>query len=199
MKKYIVFDFDGTLADSEKVAFHVINELADRHGFPKMDLKQMVKLKSQGETFQTFSQIATEYYRLYKEYLYDIKLFDGILEMLYELRDSGNTIVVISSNEESNIREYFQKNRVDFIEEIYTSSDLLGKAKMIEDLCERHNLCKSEVIYVGDEIRDIQASLKSRVEVIWVSWGFDTAEIALKENPTYVANTPADIVRLVKG
>ena len=52
MKKYIVFDFDGTLADSEKVAFHVINELADRHGFPKMDLKQMVKLKSQGETFK---------------------------------------------------------------------------------------------------------------------------------------------------
>ena len=42
MKKYIVFDFDGTLADSEKVAFRVINELADRYGFPKIDFKKII-------------------------------------------------------------------------------------------------------------------------------------------------------------
>lgn len=198
MKKWIIFDFDGTLANSKAVAFQVINRLADIHGFPRFSTEKAATMQGQEKSLLSqFPLIADDFYKLYKESLKEIPLFNGIREILIKLRDNGMQIAVISSNEERNIRQYFLEQGIDFITEVYTSSDLYGKDTMIDAFCQKHRLSKDEVIYVGDEVRDIHACHKSGIDVIWVNWGYDTAEQAIPEKPTFTAKEPAELLALV--
>ncbi|MGM9927066.1 MAG: HAD-IA family hydrolase [Bacillus sp. (in: firmicutes)] len=198
MKKYVIFDFDGTLANSKEVATKVLHQLADDYQFPKIDLEQIASLQGYAESVEQFERIAEQFYKRYKESLHEIHLFDGIKEMLQQLHDSGKLLAVISSNEESNIRAYFQKQEIAFISEVYTSSNLLGKDIMIDRFCEKHQIDKREVIYVGDELRDLRACKKSGVDMIWVRWGFGSEAQVQHEGPTYYAETPNDIIDFTK-
>ena len=103
-----------------------------------------------------------------------------------------------NSSTNLNILQYLLDRGIDFISEVYTSSDLYGKDKMIDTFCEKHSLSKNDVIYVGDEVRDIRACHKSGVDVIWVNWGYDTAEQAVPEKPTHTAKEPAELLALVE-
>lgn len=207
MKKYVIFDFDGTLADSKRISIEVVNELAEVYGFPKIEAEQMAEIQAQSiseimkhpdSPMRKFPVMAKDFYLNYKRLLPKISLFKGMRETLQELHQSGIGIAVLSSNEESNIREYFQKQDLDFITEIYTSSNLFGKDKLIDDFCENLKVKKEEILYVGDEARDIQACQKCGVDVIWVSWGYDSAEHIMPLKPTFVADNPKDISAYVK-
>ncbi|MGM9923883.1 MAG: HAD-IA family hydrolase [Bacillus sp. (in: firmicutes)] len=193
MRKYVIFDFDGTLADAKRVVFETINALAERYGFPKLEENQMNQMKN--VSTESYQLIASDFYALYKKSMHKITLFDGMKDVLQVLEEHGIGIAVISSNEESNIREYFASQQIECIQEVYTSSDLYGKDRMIDDFCARHQLRKQEVLYVGDELRDIAACKRSGVDIVWVNWGYATEAEAAEANPTYFAYKPHDIVK----
>lgn len=194
MRKYVIFDFDGTLADSKHISIQILEQLADQYGFPKVGPDQIALLQKHAESVEQFQMVAGQFYQKFREALPHITLFKGIKETLYELHSSGFGLAVISSNEESNIRAYFQNQGIDFITEVYTSSNLMGKDIMIEEFCEKNALQKEEVIYVGDEMRDLIACQKTGVDMIWVRWGFGTDN----QSATYYADVPADIVEYAK-
>lgn len=192
MKKYIIFDFDGTLANSKHVTTKILEELAEEHHFPKVGPNQIALLQEKAESVEQFQMIAGQFYQKFKEALPEVQLFSGISEMLLDLHNKGFRLAVISSNEESNIRTYFQSQGLDFISEIYTSSNLLGKDAMIEEFCKKHQLQRDEVIYVGDEVRDYKACQKTEIDMIFVRWGFGEEELV---QAIYYADTPADIIK----
>ena len=193
MKKFVIFDFDGTLADAKQVVFDTVNILAGQFGFPPLSEDQMDHMKNVSS--EQYQLIAKDFYALYKQSLHKIQLFDGIREVLQTLEQKGIGIAVISSNEESNIREYFELQDIESINEIYTSSDLYGKDVMIDRFLEQHQLQKQDVLYVGDEVRDILACQKSEIDIVWVNWGYSTEEDVETIKPTYYAKTPNDIVK----
>ena len=192
MKKYIIFDFDGTLANSKQVTTKILEELAEEYHFPKVGPEQIALLQESADSAEQFQMIVEQFYLKFKNALHDIQLFDGIYEVLLDLHHKGFGLAVISSNEESNIRTYFQNHGLDFISEIYTSSNLLGKDVMIEEFCRKRQLQKEEVIYVGDEVRDYRACQKTEVDMIFVRWGFGEEELV---QATYYADAPADILK----
>jgi len=59
------------------------------------------------------------------------------------------------------------------------------------------DLNKSEVVYVGDEARDIEACQKADIAVITVSWGFHRKEVLREKNPTYLVDSPEEIETIV--
>ncbi|MEH6942562.1 HAD-IA family hydrolase [Bacillus sp. JJ722] len=198
MKQYVIFDFDGTLADSQKVAVQTINRLADQHGFPQIEPEYFSHEMKMNAASENFSLIANEFYSLYKESLNQIQLFDGIKDVLLQLHEQGFGIAVISSNEESNIRSYFATQGLEFITDIYTSSDLFGKDEMLNQFCKKYNARKKDLLYVGDEVRDIQACHRCGIPVVWVPWGYENEEHIHSESPTYKAKTPVDILMYAK-
>ena len=64
---------------------------------------------------------------------------------------------------------------------------------------EKHNLKPQEIIYVGDEVRDIQACKKIGVKIIAVSWGYNSKEILDREKPDYLVNKPIEIPKILKN
>ena len=164
--KYVVFDFDGTIADSGKIAFNAINRMSEKHGFDKLDWSQIDKLRSMtvkerskymGVALYKMPFIAPEFYNYYKEEMIDMSINKGIKKLLNDLNEDGYKLAVISSNSEHNIREFFIKRNIKVFKEILCSKHIFSKDKIINKFLKRKKLNPNEVIYIGDETRDIEA------------------------------------------
>lgn len=207
MIRYLVFDFDGTLVDSLNVLIEVYNQLAGKYKANKMKQEDMSYIKGLSVAerckflnfkLYKFPFLALDIYKLYKHSLGELRLFDGIKELLEELNVRGFQLAIISTNSELNIREFLKLNQIDIINEIICSNNIFGKDKDINKFLKKHKLKNSEVIYVGDEVRDIIASQRNGVKVIWVDWGYDQIDNAKKEHPDYIVKKPHEILRCVQ-
>ena len=80
---------------------------------------------------------------------------------------------------------------------IYTERTLFSKDKALNKFIKRNNLIPEQVMYVGDETRDIEASKKINVKVVAVSWGFNSEEALARQNPDFLINKPSELVDLI--
>ncbi|MGG0187738.1 HAD-IB family phosphatase [Bacillus rhizoplanae] len=206
MNKYVIFDFDGTLVDSKDIFIPIFNEMAEKHRFKKVteeDVEELRKLsipercKLLQVPLYKIPMLALEFYKLYQPSVQKLTLFDGISDVLKTLKQSGYEIVIVSSNAEEHIREFLRHNEIDFIHDVFCSNNIFGKDKVIKKFLKANKLQNSDVIYVGDELRDIVSCKKIGVEVIWVSWGYDVIETVQAESPNYIVNVPKEIVTVV--
>jgi phosphoglycolate phosphatase len=61
-------------------------------------------------------------------------------------------------------------------------------------MCKKHQIHHSEVIYVGDEDRDIIAAKKAKIKNIAVSWGYNSKNKLRQLNPDFLVNSPKEMV-----
>jgi phosphoglycolate phosphatase len=124
--KYIIFDFDGTLADSTDVFIKAWNLFAPKYRYDPIDIKGVIATKhmslSQRARVYHFPMhklpiIMPKVYRYFKEHIKEVKLFDGIKDMinaLSALSHGGFKIVVLSSNAKENIELLLKQEGVDY-------------------------------------------------------------------------------------
>ena len=74
-----------------------------------------------------------------------------------------------------------------------------NKTKIINNVLRQKQIKTQEVIYVGDETRDIEASKKANVKICSVTWGFNSEEALAKENPDFLIHHPRELVEIVKN
>ncbi|PJO41130.1 HAD-IA family hydrolase [Lysinibacillus xylanilyticus] len=204
--KYIIFDFDGTLADSTAVFASAWNTIAQKYKFKGIELKEIESLKklSIAERSKLFDfpmyklpMILPQFYRLYRQSLNDVHLYDGIKEVLMEIDKKGYKILIISSNSQENILEFLKLNNIHCVSKVLSSTRIFGKDKVIKKFLKESGITPSEVFYIGDEQRDIVACKKVGVPIIWVSWGYDAIEVVQQEEPEYKVNTPQEILNII--
>lgn len=207
MYKYVVFDFDGTLADSTRTALRAYNHLAEKHGFKLLAEEEIGHFQSLsipercrflGVPPYKIPFLAGEFYGFYQESIKELTLYPGIRELLEALHQLGVKIAVISSNHENNIRNFLHQEGVDYIQEVICSHRIYSKDKMIKGFLKVKGLTTNEVIYVGDECRDIKACKKLKLAIIWVDWGLDLGKAAAVLEPDYMVNTPEQILEIIK-
>jgi phosphoglycolate phosphatase len=206
MHEYIIFDFDGTLVDSKEAVISAYNQLASKHGFLPMkadmidellEMSVLERCKALKFPIYKLPIYAPQLFKYYKEGIKDILFFPGIKETLEELKNRGYKLAVISSNEEENIRDFLNMQGIDYMDDVFCSSSLFGKDKVIKKFLKSFSLKANEVIYVGDEVRDVVACKKTGVKVIWAGWGYEHIEHVKKESPDYMAHEPEDILSIL--
>ncbi|KOP80592.1 HAD family hydrolase [Lysinibacillus sp. FJAT-14745] len=204
--KYIIFDFDGTLADSTAVFASAWNTLALKYKFKGIELKEIEALKKLSITERSklfdfpmykLPMILPQFYRLYRQSLNDVHLYDGIKEVLMDIDKRGYKILIISSNSQDNILEFLKMNGIHCVSNVLCSNRIFGKDKVIKKFLKDSGITSSEVLYIGDEQRDIIACKKVGVPIIWVSWGYDAIEVIQQEEPEYKVATPQEILNII--
>jgi phosphoglycolate phosphatase len=202
--KYIVFDFDGTIADSRDVFIALYNELALKHGYGQMTPQNLQQLRCMSIA-QRCKLLKVPMYKVpfmasavIKQFEASVPLLrfnDGMKELLQSLVDNNVKTAVLSSNSQKNIQQFFDIQGV-AISEIFCSRSVFGKHVLINKFLKQKNLKPTEILYVGDELRDVIACQKSGVAMAWVSWGYDSIESLENNKPDYVIHNPAEILAL---
>ena len=105
---------------------------------------------------------------------------------------------ILTSTSEENVRKFLKKNKLELFDFIYSGSSIFGKHKVMKSLLKKQKLKRKEVIYVGDETRDIEAAKKAKVKIISVTWGFNTKQILKKQKPDFLIDKPKELMKILK-
>ena len=198
----IVFDFDGTLADSWASAvaiFHRIGPglglkpIADPEAARSMPTKEF--MRALGITFWKLPKVVRAYQAAAAIDADKLKLFPTWPGVLETLAARGHRLGVLSSNREDSIRACFRANGVErYFAFVVGYPKLFGKAKALRRILKQERADRASLLYVGDEVRDVTAAKKARVAVAAVSWGFHAEVLLRAEGPDLVLAEPGELV-----
>lgn len=204
MKKTIIFDLDGTLVDIEPLFLKITNTLAAEFGFTPLLPEELPELKQfhlkefawkrLGWRIIFLPRILSRGREEYKKRVSEVALFSGILELLESLRKKGYRLGIVSSSRRDTIEALVRHHSlpVDFI----ASGKLFNKARSLRETLAQQHITLAETIYVGDEVRDIEACQKVGLDIISVTWGLNTKE-ALKKMNALTVDTREELLEKI--
>jgi phosphoglycolate phosphatase len=204
----VIFDFDGTLADSAAWFIDALAEMAPRHGFRAPDAAEIEQLRgcSTREVLQRLGVagwrlplIATELRRRSASAGEAIALFDGVAEMIAALHHGGILCAIVSSNSEAHIKRVLGPTIAAQIGLFACDASLFGKAARFRRVIRAAGMSADRTLCVGDEMRDMDAARAVGAAAGAATWGYATRAALLGCTPAHMFDTPADITRAVLG
>lgn len=195
--KYIVFDFDGTLANTleaiREIATEEVGVISDKDF--EMMRHEGVRgvIKRYNISLWELPMVIARFSANMKK-REDINLYPQVVELIEALSPSYK-LGILSSNSEDNIKQTIDKYGIaDKFEFIYSQSSLFGKDKVMRRMCKKHKINIDEILYIGDEDRDIIACKKVGIKCVAVTYGFNSRERLMKNEPNYIIDSPMDII-----
>lgn len=205
-KRTLVFDFDGTIANTLPHILTISNRLAGEFGYRsvKEDEIELFRGKSSREALALLQiplvRLPAIARRMKAELQKDIHLLKPILsvkEVLYELA-SHYRLGIVTSNSSSNVERFLKANEMAYFDFIYSSSSLFGKSRVLRGVLKARQLRREETVYVGDETRDIEAAKKTGIDMIAVAWGANSAEVLASLQPQFLIQQPEELLALLR-
>ena len=203
----MIFDFDGTIADSFTTALGVFEDTVDRP--QKLTPKEINELRGSSlrEILKNLRirkwQIPMLVFRAKKglsSKMIKIKTFKGLPQVLKELHDDGHQMLILSTNSSSNIHKFLEVNGLgDYFDRIYGDIGLRGKAPALKKVLRKERISKEDCLYFGDETRDVEAAKKVGVTSVAVGWGYNYPEALKEVSPDYLAETPEKLLKIINS
>lgn len=203
MKKIIIFDFDGTIADTFPIVRTLLNDYAKNNLKTDQDFDIIKEIgikaiiKKLNMPFYKVIYIIIKIQIALSSYMHTIKIFNG-LKLVIDKLSKEYTLGIVSSDSRHNINLFLKNNGLhDKFLFIYSRAAVFGKYRIIKKIKRKYNVNHEEIVYVGDEDRDIHSAHKAKIDIIAVSWGYNNKEHLKKQNPTWIADKPSDLLKLI--
>lgn len=203
--KAIIFDLDGTLADSIPLLIEIVNEQqilgrkltrADYEQAKNMTIKEAIK-KFNIPLWRVPAILVKGRAELTKR-INEVPLFEGMDTVLRQL--AGNYhLFVMSSNSLVNINKFLEHHNINgLFEKVYGGVSVFGKAKMLKKIITEQGLDPHACYCVGDEVRDIDAANKAGLSSVAVTWGLNGEKSLRARNPDHLVHTPGELKLVFK-
>ncbi len=207
----IIFDLDGTLTDSAEGVIRSAQHMQEKMGISKWadeDLKFIVGpplIKTFTEDFQMNQEDAQRALGFFRERyatvgLFENKVYDGIPEMLEELKKKGKCLVVATSKKEETAVRILKHFEIDgYFDIIGGDNREIGrdtKAKVIEYVLESLGAKKEDAIMVGDRKFDVEGAHLVGIPCIAVEFGYGNRAEFEAYGADYIAETPKAVEEL---
>ncbi len=179
--RLVIFDFDGTLADTFGWFALTINKIAEKYHFRKVDPSEhdtvrgfdaRAVLKHLGVPMWKIPLIAGHMRKLMSRDIHQIRLFEGIDDLLRRLSSLGATLAVVSSNSRANIRHVLGAEVAALVSYYECGVSVFGKEAKLKKVLRQSGIAPREAIYIGDEIRDCKAARDMGIAFGGASWGY---------------------------
>jgi phosphoglycolate phosphatase len=179
--KLVIFDFDGTLADSLPFFLGAADRLADKYRFKRLSEQDLETVRDYGARRMLqhvglpawkVPLVATEFRRMMARDIRQIALFDGVEQALRALAGRGAMLAVVSSNSLENVRTVLGEDLAGAIAHFECGVSLFGKSAKFRKILAQSRCAHSDAIYIGDGIEDREAARRQNIAFGAVSWGY---------------------------
>ncbi len=204
-KRTIIFDFDGTIANTFEHYITIYNAHADEYKLPKAtpEILKKARQKSAWEIAKYLKIppwrvpfLVNAFLKVAQKTIGRVKPCAGIPQILEKLDKRGCSLGIVSSNRKANITAFLKANRLDqYFGFIHSETNIFGKDKVLKHVLKTYSLNPKKVLYVGDEVRDIEACRKVGIKMAAVTWGFNTEDLLKKNKPDFLFNQPDDLLK----
>ncbi len=208
-KKFILFDFDGTIAHTIEYILDIVNRNREKFKTPHVSMKDFEALrdmppldilKKYNVSFPKLAYMSVVVRMELNQHIEDIHVVPGIRKLLEKLKQEKYKMGIMTSNSEANVKKFLRKNGLLKYFSVFQSGiGMFGKTGVINSFLKKTNLSPEDVIYIGDEIRDIESSKKSKVEIVSVGWGFNSKKALLSHKPDHFIMSPLQLMKVLKG
>lgn len=200
--RMVLFDSDGTLANTLPWVSAAFNQLAAKYGFeplsaadhetlrhlPMQEMMRRVKIP-----LWRMPALVTGMRKHMAKHLHEFELFDGITESLQQLSRAGVALGVVSSNSTDNVRAILGPDTAALFQHFACSASIFGKAPKFRAVLRASGIPASETIYLGDEVRDAEAAHKAGMAYGAVGWGYHALETLRAQGAAEFFDTPSQI------
>lgn len=201
----IIFDFDGTIADSFD---YIAGFLAEAVKLPPLSAEQKQQLRGQSMS-AIGRQFGLSWWHLLRLFfkgrrqmhsaIDQVEPFDGMPDVIKKLHAEGHELFILSHNTVANVRAFLHHYKLHtYFLEVYGGVGLFGKGPALRRLLKDQKLEQQDALYIGDELRDVQAAQSINLRVIAVNWGFARPADLETREPTALASEPDDLIKILE-
>ncbi len=218
MIKACIFDCDGTLLDTLVSIGSSANRALEDYGFEPIPIPEYKKLVGDGaqelirrclkrckdEACAHYDEVYKRYREYFKEGCrYEVKAYEGIGELLAELKKTNIRIAVLSNKPHEHtvdvIRDCFGETVFDVVlgakPELARKPAPDGALVIMRELGTKAQEC----LYIGDTDTDMQTGNAAGMHTVGVLWGFRDREELKKNHAEYIAEHPHEILMLAES
>ncbi len=202
--RLVIFDMDGTLADSFPWFVTVMNTVADKFRFRRIDpsdIETLRRLDSRGilewlgVPLWKLPLIARHMRKLKAAHIGEIALFPGVDRTLRDLTAHGIRIAIVSSDSEVNVRATLGPDNSGLVGFYACGASLFGKRAKFRQVLRASGVDARHAIAVGDELRDAEAAARAGIAFAAVTRGYAHIDALQAANPALLLSSVDDIVR----
>ena len=198
-----IFDYDGTLADSlpwfRSVFQDLItrfdlapvsaNELDGLRGLPGREIMARLKMP-----MWKLPAISRDMRRRKLAAAGEISLFDGVPKLLADMQDRGIQTAIVSSDSEASVRLGLGPS-AGLIDRFDCGASVFGKHHKFKRVARRLRIERSDIICIGDELRDIDAARAAGMDCGAVAWGYALPAALQAAGPTHFFDSMEEMMR----
>ena len=212
MYKAIFFDLDGTLTESGEGITKSVQYALEKLGKPGEDLDKlrvfigpplMEQFMKYADVDETEARRAVEYYR--ERYavkgIFENRPYDGVENLLRELKGRGYILAVASSKPEYYVTKILDYFNLSSYFEVVVGSEMNGartsKTEVIEEALKRLNMSdrRKEVLMVGDKEHDVLGARAAGLACVAVGYGYGTKEELTAAQPLKIVASIEELLR----
>ncbi len=201
----VVFDMDGTLADSFGFFIRTHNLLSAKYHFQPIQAHEVELLRQRsprdimahvGLPRWKLPCVARDFVRLMRRHGQDVCLFAGAERVLRDLHAHGIQLAVVSSNSVENCRRILGEDMCRLMSCIDGGASLFGKRTRLLRVLKKLGIQPRQAIYVGDQLTDADAARAAGVAFGAVCWGYGAPQALAQTWPEVTFET-VDALRLL--
>lgn len=208
--KAIIFDLDGTILDTLDDITQSANYTLNKLNLSRVDKTDVRKylghgarrlweliLKDNPNLLDTALSIYLPYLEAHSMVL--TKPYKGINELLQKLKGKYK-LSVVSNKHQKAVDDVIKHYFTDIFDVVIGEREGLLKKPSPEPLylaLKLLGLNKDEVIFIGDSEVDIQTAKNADIPVIGITWGFRDFEELVHQEPNYLINEVAKIMKII--
>jgi phosphoglycolate phosphatase-like HAD superfamily hydrolase len=206
-KPTLIFDFDGTIADTLPLLLALTNRLAPEYGYRQVEEADINILRDL-HAREVIRWLRIPWYqlpRLAHRFRAELRLqmpqVAPIAAVPTALDDLSLhfSLGIVTTNSVANVRAFLSIHRISHFAFVYPSRRLLGKRRTLRRVLRERRLVANHTLYIGDEVRDVEAAQSCGLDALAVSWGANNAVRLQRANPFSVVHRPDTLPEAVRA
>lgn len=206
--KTVLFDFDGTLIDTNNLILNSFKYTFDYYGYnfteeeiltfngpPLIETFSKINKEKAEDMIQTYRQHNHEHHEQY------VTLFPNVIETLETLKAKNIRLGIVTAKMRDGVEHGMKITKLEpYFDTIVTIDDVTNPKPHPEPVIKALQSLqadKESAIMVGDNYHDIEAGNRAGVQTVGVNWSVKGAEYLRQFNPTYMIDDMTDLFEIV--